>query len=194
VVRSPVSGFISALTGSDNNYAATGSLLAELLIDTCVRIKALLPATESGKLSSINDANMKFAGDPGIYKLEELGGKKISFAHQVEAGSGMIPVFFELSRADIIAGTFVELWLKTDSYPDQIVVPASSLVEEYGKYFVYVQEEGEVYEKREIKLGGTDGLNYLVFSGLESREIIVSKGAMAIKVANTMGAAPVHSH
>lgn len=194
VVRSPVSGFISMLTGSDNNYAETGSLLAELLTDTGVRIKALLPATESGKLSSIKDANMRFAGDPGIYSLEDLGGKKMSFAHQVEAGSGMIPVFFDLSKADIIAGTFVEMWLKTDNYPDGIIVPASSLVEEYGKYFVYVQEEGEVYEKREINLVGTDGINYLVSSGLESGEIIVSKGAMAIKLANAMGAAPVHSH
>jgi len=145
-------------------------------------------------LSTIRDANMKFTGDPNIYSLEELGGKKLSFSHMVEPGSGMVPVYFELSRTDLIAGTFVELWLKTETIADQVVIPGSGLIEEYGNYFVYVQEGGEVYEKRNVTINGYDGKNYLVTGGIKPGEVIVSKGAMAIKVANSMGSAPVHSH
>ena len=91
-------------------------------------------------------------------------------------------------------GTFVELWILTDVISNQLVVPESSLLEEYGHYFVYVQHNGESYEKRAISITDNDGMNYLIDKGLRSGEVIISKGVMAVKVANAMGAVPVHHH
>ena len=193
-VRIPVSGYISKILVSDNSYVSTGTILVSMLKEDNVMIKANLPTIYAGKITSISGANIKFPGIPDVVPLDSLGGRVTSFGHKVEEGTGMIPVYFSLGRPDFIAGTFVELWLSTGIKSGQILVPESSLLEEYGHYYVYVQAEGEAYEKRQIFLGSTDGNYHEVKSGLKTGEVIVSRGAMAIKIANAMGAAPVHQH
>ena len=119
-VKSPISGFVSGIHVSENSYAQTGTLLMSLLRTDGVMIKANVPSIHSNKIASVNDANIKFPNSSRIHTLDELGGKVLSFGHSVEANTGMVPLYLGLGKADIIAGTFVELWLKTDAAAEQI--------------------------------------------------------------------------
>ena len=70
----------------------------------------------------------------------------------------------------------------------------SSLIEEQGLLYVYVQTGGESFQKREVKIGAGDGMNVEVLSGIESGERVVTKGAYNIKLATTSGTVPAHGH
>jgi membrane fusion protein, heavy metal efflux system len=48
--------------------------------------------------------------------------------------------------------------------------------------------------KREVILGGSDGINILVLKGLKSGEYVVTKGAYPIKLASASGVIPAHGH
>ena len=194
LVKSPISGFISSIRGSDNSFVENGTVLLELLKEDGVLIKAKVPASESYQIGSVKSANIKFPGDPQVYSLSDFSGQVLNFGHEVESQSGMIPLYLSLDKTEIIAGTFVELWLSAKMTENQIVIPSSSLLEEYGQYYVYVQDEGEAYIKRLVKIAESDGKNYRVTSGLEPGEVIISRGGMSVKIANAMGALPVHSH
>jgi len=194
VITSPVTGYITDVFTASNAYAATGSILLKIIKEGGSLIKALVPVTEADRINSISSANFKLPYGSKIHSINDWGGKLTSVSRSVDSETGMIPVYFSISSPELIAGTFVELWLLSDVMTDQIVVPQSSLLEEYGLYYVYVQETGETYEKRLVTLSDNDGMNYLISGGLKAGEHIVSKGAMAIKIANAMGAAPVHSH
>lgn len=193
-VESPVTGFIKEIRVSQNSYAETGSVLMTIIKDDGMLIKANVPVGESGKINLISSANIRLPGSPEVLSIIEMGGEVVSRGRSTEPSSGMVSMFLSVGSRGILPGTFVEIWLLGEIIENSLLIPASSLLEEYGKYFVYVQKEGEAYEKRAVKLGGFDGRNYMVTDGLNSGEVIVSKGAMAIKVANAMGAAPVHSH
>ncbi len=194
VVRSPVSGYITEVLVASNSYAEVGSALVTIIKEGGLLIKANVPVTQADKINVISSANFKLPHNDTVYSLNNWNGSVSSFGRSIDHETGMIPVYFTVNKPDLIPGTFTELWLLTETITNQIVVPESSLLEEYGLYYVFVQEEGEAYEKRLVEISDSDGKNYLLSSGLSLGEVIVSKGAMAIKVANAMGGAPVHTH
>ena len=87
-----------------------------------------------------------------------------------------------------------EVYLKSFPRPDALVIPVSSLIEEQGNFFVYVQAEGESFQKREVQLGANDGINVQVLSGVSEGERVVTKGAYQIKLSSMSGTMPAHGH
>jgi hypothetical protein len=74
-----------------------------------------------------------------------------------------------------------------------ITIPNGALLEEQGISYVFVQVTPEMFEKREVKIGGTDGLHTEVISGLNADERIVTQGAMQVKLAKSTGALDPHA-
>ena len=66
-------------------------------------------------------------------------------------------------------------------------------VEEMGAFFVFVQITPELFEKRPVKKGATDGFRTQIIEGISENERIVSKGAVLVKLAQAAGALDIHS-
>jgi len=194
VVRSPISGYITEFVAKGSGYARAGDLLLKLIKEDGLLIKANVPSMYTQHIEHISSANFKVPGESKIFSIEDFDGKLLSRGRTLEANSGMIPVYFSGNFSHLIPGTFVELWLLCEPLENQLLVPKTSLLEEYGSYYVCVQIGGETYEKRKVGIAGYDGFNYLISSGLTVGEIIVSKGVMAVKIANAIGTPPAHTH
>ncbi|MBC8319158.1 MAG: efflux RND transporter periplasmic adaptor subunit, partial [Bacteroidetes bacterium] len=89
--------------------------------------------------------------------------------------------------------SFVEIYLKTLTNSEALTVPNTALLEDQGSYFVYVQTTPELFEKREVKIGVTDGLKTEIIKGIAYNERIVTKGAILIKLAQATGTLDAHS-
>jgi multidrug efflux pump subunit AcrA (membrane-fusion protein) len=74
------------------------------------------------------------------------------------------------------------------------VIPVSALLEEQGVFFAYVQTEGESFQKRELKLGASDGEWVHILSGITEGERVVTTGAYQIKLSTASGTMPAHGH
>ena len=92
-----------------------------------------------------------------------------------------------------IGGVVVEVFLQSGSRPT-LVIPVSALLEEQGIFYAYVQTEGESFQKRELKLGASDGIHVEVISGIREGERVVTKGAYQIKLSTASGTLPAHGH
>ena len=85
------------------------------------------------------------------------------------------------------------MFLQAASQP-ALVVPVTALLEEQGVFYVYVQTEGESFQKREVKIGAADGLRVQILSGIAEGERVVTKGAYQIKLSTASGTLPAHGH
>ncbi len=56
-----------------------------------------------------------------------------------------------------------------------------------------MQVTPELFEKREVKTGITDGIKTEILSGLSTHERIVTKGAFLVKLAQSSGALDPHA-
>ena len=85
------------------------------------------------------------------------------------------------------------LLVKTKTNAQAITVPKSALLEEQGNFFVLVQLTPESFEKREIKVGKSDGLKTEILSGVSSTDRIVTRGAVLVKLASVSNSIDPHA-
>ena len=119
----------------------------------------------------------------------------MSFGKTSGETSFFIPVTFEFDNTGgIIPGTFAEVFLVIGQRNNVISVPKSALTEEQGVYYVYIQEDPDCYNKREVKIGSTDGQRTEITSGLHAGEKVVTEGAIHVKLASAGKSIPGHTH
>jgi hypothetical protein len=93
-------------------------------------------------LPSIEKANFTVGYSEKLFKTEELNGRKISSGKSTGENSYYMPVFFRMDVVpELIEGTFAEVYLIGKETRDAIVVPNSALMEEFGKLYVFVEDE-----------------------------------------------------
>jgi multidrug efflux pump subunit AcrA (membrane-fusion protein) len=147
------------------------------------------------KLPSIVSANFKTAYDNKTYSIESMNGRLLSYGKSNDSGTPFIPVTFSFdNKGEVVPGSLVEVFLKLQPFDGALVIPVTALIEEQGIFYAYVQTAGESFVKRELKLGGTDGINVLVLSGMAEGERVVTKGGYQIKLSSASGTIPAHGH
>jgi RND family efflux transporter MFP subunit len=192
-VSSPITGFVKQLFVRNGQYVETGQPIAVISQNKSLLLRAEVQQKYARHLMSISTAIIRTTEDDKTYTLEELNGKVLSAGRATTTDNFLIPVTLQINNAGgFVPGSFVEIYLKTISDTQALTIPASAVIEEQGNYFLYVQVTPELFEKREIKTGATDGISYEVTNGLTDGERIVLKGAVLIKLSQATGTLDAH--
>ncbi len=182
-IKANTSGYVKSLFKHEGEYVEAGEPLAILTQNKRLTIKADIGQKHFEKLNNSITANFKFNGQ--MYAIEDFNGRLLSFGKSVSREHPKIPVYFELDNmGNLLAGSFIDVWIKCNPQNTALKIPSSALLEDYGVYSVIVQNGGESFEKREIQVGLSDGIFVQVIDGLEEGERVVTKGAYQIKMAS----------
>ncbi len=194
-LSSPMNGFVKNILVREGQYVETGTPMAIVSRNKKLVLQANVSQKYFGRLNSITSANFKTTESDKFINTSELNGRVMSYGRSTDASSPFLPITFEIDNTgNLIPGSVAEVYLKSHLIPDAIVLPVSSLIEEQGTYFVYVQTGGESFQKREVKLGVSDGIDVQILSGVIPGERVVTKGAFQIKLSEASGELPVHGH
>ncbi|MEA3443590.1 MAG: efflux RND transporter periplasmic adaptor subunit [Bacteroidota bacterium] len=193
-VTTSVNGFIKNVLVTEGQYVTTGQALMKIVKNKRLIVKADVPQSFFHKLKEISSANFITAYDKKLYNTNELNGKLISYGRTSLENSLFTPVYFEIDNMEkLLAGSFVEIFLKTTPVVNSIIIPKTALLEEAGRYYVYI-ENGEEFEKRYVTIDGSDGHNYHIIDGLNEGDHIATNNPYQIKLASMSISLPVHSH
>ena len=193
-VSSPISGFVRRIMVQNGQHIEAGQPVLVVSQNRNLFIKAELQPKYFDLLQHITTANIRTLNNNRIYSLEALGGRLLSYGKTADVDSPLIPVVFQVNHsADLLAGSFVELFIKTQTTTNAITVPGEAIIEEMGNYFVFVQLTPELFEKRFVKTGVSDGVRIEIKEGLRAGERVVSKGAILIKLSQASGALDAHA-
>lgn len=193
-VSSSMSGYLKQVLVKNGSYVEVGQPLVVVSQSKTLQITANIPQKYYHVLPYIKSANFRSSIDNQMHSFEELNGKILSFGKSANAYNFMIPVHLQIdNNADFVPGSFVDLFLIASNGTNTLSLPNSSLMEEQGIFFVWVQITPELFEKREVKIGGTDGMNTEIKSGILPLERVVIKGATMIKLAQATGSLDAHS-
>ena len=193
-VSSPIAGFIKQIFVSNGQYVEEGQALMSVSKNRTLLLKADVQPKYASLLPQMSTATIRSMDKKEVYSLDELNGRILSFGKSINESNYLIPVTFQIdNKAGFVSGGFVEMYLKTRSDKPVMTVPTSSLTEEQGVYFVFIQLTPESFEKREVNIGLTDGIRTEVISGLNPDERVVSRGAVSVKLAQSAGALDPHA-
>lgn len=193
-ISSPINGFVKQLYIKNGQYVDVGQPIALITKNISLVLVAEVQQKYAPILHKINSATIRRIHDNKTYSLKQLNGKILSFGRNANPDNHLIPVSVEIENdGSFLSGSFVEIYLKTLSESSVLTIPNSALLEEQGNYFVYAQISPELFEKRSIRIGATDGLRTEIIEGLAKEERIVSVGGIFIKLSQTTGTLDAHS-
>ncbi|MEA4916612.1 efflux RND transporter periplasmic adaptor subunit [Proteiniphilum sp.] len=195
-VTSPIHGFIKNRMVAQGEYVSVGQPIATVSQNRRLQLRAEVSEKDYKTVRNIISAHFKPAYDDQVYRLSDLNGRLLSFGRSADGQSFFIPVTFEFDNVgDFLPGAFTEVYLLANPQNDVISVPASSLTEEQGLYFVYLQLEEEHYKKQEVTPGQSDGTRVQIVSGLKPGDKVVTKGVYQVKLAAISSVMPEgHTH
>ena len=81
-----------------------------------------------------------------------------------------------------------------DTTPARPAVPAAAIVDDAGRPIVFVQREGETFERRAVTVTARSGDLVQVTAGLKPGERVVTKGAYLVRLASLSTTVPAHGH
>ena len=193
-VTSPLGGFIKKLSVSQGDYVETGTPIAVVSQNRRLRLRADVSEKYYGLISGVKDANFSTSYSDRAYSLKELNGRLLGYG-KASDGDYYIPVTFEFdNKGDLVAGSYVDVFLKSSASSKSISVPVSAVVEDQGINYVFVQKDETCFTKREVRLGQSDGQRVLVKSGLNEGEVVVATGAVQVKLASVTAVPAGHTH
>jgi len=195
IVIAPRNGIVKHVFINNGEYVEAGDPLFSFSNDDKLVVKAEVQQKNYALLKSISSFNIKSYSQEKFYTQDDLNGMLISYGKSIdETESYLISVNFEIdNNIGLLKGSFVDIYIKTKSKENVLIVPNSALVEEYGNYFLFVQLTPELFEKREVKVGISDGMYTEILSGVHEEERIVSKGAIIVKLAAVSNSLDPHA-
>ncbi len=193
-IKSPMSGFIRNIFVRNGEYVEVGQPIIAISQNKNLLIKAEVRQKFAPYLSSIKTAVLNSQNSKTNYTLEELNGKILSMGKSVGSDNFLIPVSLQIeNNGAFIPGEFIELYLKAEGIGKSITVPNKAILEDQGVFYVFVQLNPELFEKREIKIGATDGIRTEVLGGLSEKERIITEGAIHVKLSQSSGTLDPHA-
>lgn len=196
ISTSPMVGFIKNILVKEGQFVEAGEAIATVSKNKRLMLQAMVSQNYFDELANITSANFTTgANSKSVYSTSLMNGSKPTIGKSAMLNSPFIPITIEIDNTGvIIPGAVVEVYLKSEPLPNVLAIPVTSLIEEQGVFYVYVQMGGETFEKREVQLGVNDGVSVQILKGIEEGERVVTKGAYQIKLATASGALPAHGH
>ena len=206
-VSSPMNGFVTRVLVRNGQFVEAGQAVLVVSQNQNLFIKADVQPRFFDLLGKITSANIRILNSDRVYTLEELGGKLLSYGKSADVNNPLISVTFSVETwraassfeqetrrtTSLLPGSFVELFIKTQTNAQALTVPNEAIIEEMGNHFVFVQLAPEFFEKQFVEIGVTDGLRTEIVKGISANDRIVSKGAIFVKLAQASGALDPHA-
>lgn len=193
----PIGGFLADVMVTSGQFVNMGDPLAIVAAERRLVVRADVSERQRAFVPTVSGANIAIGGEPVSLEGRNL---RVLTSGAVNSGvSHYLPVYLEFDNPGTLGGgTVAEVWLLGAPREDVVTLPKSALTEDGGYYYVYVLEEEEkdhsVFERREVRLGGFDGIRYEILSGVEPGDRVAVEGALKIKMAGMGSAIPGHSH
>jgi cobalt-zinc-cadmium efflux system membrane fusion protein len=192
VLRSPVSGVIAERTATNGANVSAGTVLFRVVDARQVQIAGQVREADIARARRATAAELEVPGND----VRVPAGTLASVGRVLDPATRTVPITFALdnSALGLVVGQAVFLHLLMDEAESQPVVPASALVDDAGRPIVFVQREGEAFERRPVTLGARSGSVVQVTSGVRAGERVVTTGAYLVRLASLSTQVPSHGH
>ncbi|MDP2141433.1 MAG: efflux RND transporter periplasmic adaptor subunit [Gammaproteobacteria bacterium] len=188
ILKAPFSGTVVELFTANGKAIEAGQPVLRLINTSTVWLKANVPATEIGSLGNLDKASFTIPGVEGEMKPSRL----VTVNDVVDPKTRTVPVIFEVgnSAGRLKVGMFADVSIRTGHAENALTLPEEAFFEDEGRFFVFIQAQGEAFERREVKTGIRGSGLVQVLSGVKEDERVVLRGGYYVKLASLSSRMP----
>jgi membrane fusion protein, heavy metal efflux system len=192
VVRAPLNGVIAERRATAGANVTAGSELFRVVDADDVVVVGQIPEAWAARAHGARNAEMEIPG-----RTERVSvGRMVGTGKVLDRESRTLPITFAVDNRSLAlpVGQTLFLHLLFDRAAPTPVVPAAAVVDDAGRPIVFVQREGETFERRAVTLGARTGDLVQVVEGVKPGERVVTKGAYLVRLASLSTSVPAHGH
>jgi cobalt-zinc-cadmium efflux system membrane fusion protein len=193
-LRSPLSGTITSVEVAPGSFVEAGAPLLRVTDLTQLWLEARVPEADAGRMAELRGATAIVEGF--TRPLEVGAGDLVARGNTIDPRDHTLHVVYAFDNTELRlpVGAYARVLLQNGEARSSVAVPESALVDDGGTSVVFVQVEGEAFERRIVRTGLADGGFVEILSGVESGEHVVTTGAWSVKLAASSGTVPAHGH
>ena len=191
-VRSPIAGVIASREATAGANVAAGARLFRIVDIRQLNVVGDVPEADVPRARATEAGEIAVPGDAGRVAL----GRPVSIAGVLDPTTRSLAITFAFDNRTtrLAAGQTTSLHLLMAETAVHPVVPADAIVDDAGRPIVFVQREGETFERRPVTLGARSGERVHVLEGVKAGERVVTKGAYLVRLASLSTSVPAHGH
>jgi cobalt-zinc-cadmium efflux system membrane fusion protein len=192
VVRAPVTGVIAQRDAATGANVTAGTVLFRVVDASQVHVVGQVPETEAPRARLARAAEIELGGQPDRIPT----GRLVNVGKVLDPQSRTLPITFAFDNRTLglPVGQALFLHLLMDTTAPRPVVPSAAIVEDAGRPIVFVQREGETFERRAVTLGPRSGDLVQITEGVKPGDRVVTKGAYLVRLASLSTSVPAHGH
>lgn len=178
-VRAPISGIIS-----ERNV-----IIGQLVDENATAFKVLNISKVWADAQIYEKDIAKVGGKPSVtfsstsYLNDTFAGNIIFVAQSVDEKTRTINIRAALNNSNnrLKPQMFGELKIPVMNSSKAIVVPTDAVINDNGKYYIFVQTGDTTFQKRDVRIGIKNDKNIEITDGLKENEKVVIKGVFYLK-------------
>ena len=170
----------------------TGKVLFRIVDIDRLFVSGLVPESEFSKLRQLSAAEIEMPDSGQIRPADRL----VAVGRLVDSETRTVPVTYEIDNKDhrLAVNQTVFLRLLLTPVGKTPVVPESAIIDDAGRPVVFVQQGGETFLRRPVKLGIRNSGMVQILEGVNTGDRVVTKGAYLIRLSTMSSAVPAHGH
>jgi len=192
VIRAPVGGVIAQREAATGANVASGTILFRVVDAAQIHVVGQVPEAEAARVRAVAAAEIEVPG-----REDRLpAGRLASLGKVLDPQLRTLPITFAFDNQalGLPVGQSVFLHLLMQTTAPRPVVPAAAIVDDAGRPIVFVQREGETFERRAVKVGARAGDLVQITDGVNPGDRVVTKGAYLVRLASMSTSVPAHGH
>jgi RND family efflux transporter MFP subunit len=195
-VPAPWRGLVADVAVSPGQAVPAGAVLGRLVKPRPLWIEVALRPEDAPRLTGgVAGVILQRASLPEPLEIEGGAVRLVAIAPEVDPGTATLAATLEVDRGalELPIGSAVEAEIVLSGERPGIVVPRSSLVDDAGVAVAYVQDSGESFSRREVRVLARQGARLLV-EGLRAGERLVTLGGAAIRRSTLLSSGAPEGH
>lgn len=192
IVRAPIGGVIAQRAAAPGANVTTGTMLFHIVDASETTVVGHVPEADAVRARRAQRAEIEVGGEDKRLPA----GRLVSVSKVLDPTTRTLPMTFAFDNRgpSLPIGQSLFLHLLLEETASKPAVPAGAVVDDAGRPIVFVQLEGETFERRAVTLGPRAGDLVQVIEGLKQGERVVTKGAYLVRLASLSTTVPAHGH
>ncbi len=177
-VRSPISGVVDDKFMNKGEMSAPGSPIFSVIDISTVKVSAGVPEMYITKVKQGQSVKITVDVLPGV----EFDGKISYIAPALAGTSRTFEIEILINNRDKVLKPGMNANVQISEFTkENAIVVSQDLIVDYGDVQYVFVLDGDIARKRELKLGGRNGNQVLIDSGLNAGDKLITDGFQALK-------------
>ncbi len=193
LLRAPISGQLAAVTATPAAAYEDGAPLFRIVRTDRVMLDVQVPAPDALVARTFERVAFEVPGRAEPWRLSPT---RIHTSGVLDSETGALPVHVEVANpgGELLVGQMGTASLFLRDRVQALTIPASAVLTEAGRPFVFVQIGGERFSRRPVEIAVRDGDRVGVRGGIAPGDRVVTRGAYDVHLASAAKGLPAEGH